>query len=140
MVSTIKWNPPPTNSNPSRRDSFALFSPYPAYNPATMTDQPYPFGSEEDLRNVIRLLVNAHKKWQVRAVRLNELLNTVMALPPKTRANLTVANITATGEQITPRIEAEVNGVFARLCLTAVLARGLTAAICPVTVFILHQV
>lgn len=69
-----------------------------------MTDKPYPFGEEQDWRNVIRLLVQTYMKWQVRTVRLNELLNTVMALPPQTRATLTVAYITSTGEQITPRI------------------------------------
>ena len=35
------------------------------YNSATMANEPYQFGSEQDIRNVMKLLVEAIKLWQV---------------------------------------------------------------------------
>lgn len=73
-----------------------------------MTEQseiPVP-GSEQDQRNVIRLLVKAHKLWQVRAVTLDKVLNAVMALPRAKRAALSVADIEAITLSVRPMVEA----------------------------------
>jgi hypothetical protein len=71
-----------------------------------MATEPYPFGSEQDLRNVILLLVKAHKLWQVRAETLNKILNAIMAAPPPKRAALSVADIDALTRDIRPQAEA----------------------------------
>lgn len=60
-----------------------------------MTEKPYPFGEEEDWRNVLILFVQAHKKWQVRATSLNAVLKAIMALPPAKRAAITVREVDA---------------------------------------------
>jgi hypothetical protein len=60
-----------------------------------MTDKPYPFGEEEDWRNVLILFVQAHKKWQLRAASLNAVLKAVMALPPAKRAAMTAREVDA---------------------------------------------
>jgi len=73
-----------------------------------MTDESYPFGSEQDLRNVIQLLVNAHKLWQCRAVTLDRLVNGIMAQSPTKRANLTVQDIDAIARRMQPIVEADV--------------------------------
>ena len=73
-----------------------------------MPDEPYQFGSEQDLRNVIQLLVNAHKLWQSRAVTLDRILNGIMAQSPTKRANLTVRDIDTITRQIQPIVDAEV--------------------------------
>jgi len=73
-----------------------------------MPDEPYQFGSEQDLRNVIQLLVNAHKLWQSRAVTLDKVLNGIMAHSPTKRANLTVQDIDAITRRVQPIVEAEV--------------------------------
>jgi hypothetical protein len=62
---------------------------------AIMTDKPYPFGEEEDWRNVLLILIEAHKKWQVRAVSLNAVLNAVLALPPARRAAMSANEVDA---------------------------------------------
>ncbi len=58
-----------------------------------MTDEPYKLGSEQDLRNVIRLLLLAYKRQQVRAETLDKVLSAVMAFPPTERANLSESRI-----------------------------------------------
>jgi hypothetical protein len=68
-----------------------------------MTDQPYQFGSEQDLRNVMQLLVDAIKLWQVRAVTVDKILNAIMAAPPQKRAALSVADIDALARDIRPQ-------------------------------------
>jgi hypothetical protein len=73
-----------------------------------MPDEPYQFGSEQDLRNVIQLLVNAHKLWQSRALTLDRILNGIMAQSPTKRANLTVRDIDTITRQIQPIVDAEV--------------------------------
>ena len=60
------------------------------------------------MRNVIQLLVNAQKLWQGRAVLQDSLLNTIMALPPKKRAALSVADIASLTERVKPSIDADV--------------------------------
>ena len=64
-----------------------------------MTDKPYPFGEEEDWRNVILLIIEAHKKWQLRAASLNAVLNAVLALPPAKRAAMSVSEVEALTQQ-----------------------------------------
>ena len=68
-----------------------------------MPNEPYQFGSEEDLRNVIQLLVNAVKLWQVRAVTVDKFLNAILAAPPQKRALLSVADIDALARDIRPQ-------------------------------------
>ena len=71
-----------------------------------MANEPYQFGSEEDLRNVMLLLVDAVKLWQVRAVTVDKILNAIMAAPPQKRASLTVADIDALARDIRPQAAA----------------------------------
>jgi hypothetical protein len=68
-----------------------------------MTDQPYVFGSEQDIRNVMKLLVEAIKLWQVRAVTQDKILNAILAAPPQKRAALSVADIDALTKDIRPQ-------------------------------------
>lgn len=72
-----------------------------------MTEQPYQFGNEQDLRNVIQLLVDAHKLWQSRAVTANKTLHAIMAMNPKKRANLTEQDIHAIASRVQPIAEAD---------------------------------
>jgi hypothetical protein len=68
-----------------------------------MTGEPYQFGSEQDLRNVMQLLVEAIKLWQVRAVTVDKILNAILAAPPQKRASLSVADIDALARDIRPQ-------------------------------------
>ena len=68
-----------------------------------MADQHHQFDNEQDLRNVIRLLLRAYKRQQVRAATLNKILSSVMELPPAKRAALTASNIDALVKDIRPR-------------------------------------
>jgi hypothetical protein len=65
-----------------------------------VANEPYQFGSEEDLRNVIRLLLLAYKRQQVRAETLDKVLSAVMALPPKERAGLSENHIISLIENV----------------------------------------
>ena len=60
-----------------------------------MTDKPYPFGEEEDWRNVVLILIEAHKKWQLRAASLNAVVNAILALPPAKRAAMSANEVEA---------------------------------------------
>jgi len=68
-----------------------------------MTDEPHQFGGEQDIRNVMKLLVEAIKLWQVRAVTVDKILNAIMAAPPQKRASLSVADIDALARDIRPQ-------------------------------------
>lgn len=68
-----------------------------------MANQQYQFGSEQDIRNVMKLLVDTVKLWQVRAVTQDKILNAIMAAPPQKRANLSVADIDALARDIRPQ-------------------------------------
>ena len=68
-----------------------------------MTDEPYVPGSEQDIRNVMKLLVDAIKLWQVRAVTEDKILNAILASPPQKRADLSVADIDALTKDIRPQ-------------------------------------
>jgi hypothetical protein len=68
-----------------------------------MTNEPYQFGSEQDIRNVMKLLVEAIKLWQVRAVTQDKILNAILAAPPQKRASLSVVDIDALARDIRPQ-------------------------------------
>lgn len=70
---------------------------------AIMTDEPYVPGSEQDIRNVMKLLVDSIKLWQVRAVTADKILKAILAAPPQKRASLSVADIDALVRDIRPQ-------------------------------------
>jgi hypothetical protein len=60
-------------------------------------------GSDEDVRQVMKLLVDSIKLWQVRAVTVDKILNAILAAPPQKRASLSVADIDALVKDIRPQ-------------------------------------
>jgi hypothetical protein len=68
-----------------------------------MTDGIPTPGSEKDIRNVMKLLVDAVKLWQVRAVTAEKILNALLAAHPQKRASLSVADIDALVKDIRPQ-------------------------------------
>lgn len=60
-------------------------------------------GSDQDIRQVMKLLVDAVKLWQVRAVTVDKILNAILAAPPQKRAGLSVADIDALTKDIRPQ-------------------------------------
>ena len=59
--------------------------------------------NDRDLRNVILLLVKAHKMYQARALSLNTALSAIMALPPTKRAEITDAQIHEEAQKVLSR-------------------------------------
>ena len=59
--------------------------------------------NDRDLRNVILLLVKAHKMYQARALSLNTALSAIMALPSTKRAEITDAQIHEEAQKVLSR-------------------------------------